>query len=55
MIIIMIITFIALSQKAMMEFGNNNILFALSILLVCLILWMVFEGVIKVFEIKKRM
>ena len=55
MIVIMIITFIALSQKAMMEFGNNNILFALSILLVCLILWMVFEGVIKVLEIKKRM
>ena len=55
MVVIMIITFIALSQKAMMEFGNNNILFALSILLVCLILWMVFEGVIKVFEIKKRM
>ena len=55
MVVIMIITFIALSQKAIMEFGNNNILFALSILLVCLILWMVFEGVIKVLEIKKRM
>ena len=55
MIIIMIITFISLSQKAMMEFGNNNILFVLSILLVCLIIWMVFEGVIKVLEINKRM
>ena len=55
MLIVLIITFVSLLQKSIYEFGNNNVLFFISLLLLVLIIWMVIEGVIKVLEIKKSM
>ena len=55
MFIVLIITFVSLLQKSIYEFGNNNVLFFISLLLLVLIIWMVIEGVIKVLEIKKSM
>ncbi len=55
MLIVLIITFVSLLQKSIYEFGNNNVLFFISLSLLVLIIWMVIEGVIKVLEIKKSM
>ena len=55
MLIVLIITFVSLLQKSIYEFGNNNVLFFISLFLLVLIIWMVIEGVIKVLEIKKSM
>ena len=55
MLIVLIITFVSLLQKSIYEFGNNNVLFFISLLLLVLIIWMVIEGAIKVLEIKKSM
>jgi carbon starvation protein len=54
MIIIMIITFSALIVNAFTFFGNNNILFSLTIMLIALIIWMVYEGVNKMLQLKNN-
>ena len=44
MFIVLIITFVSLLQKSIYEFGNNNVLFLISLFLLVLIIWMVIEG-----------
>ena len=53
MLFILAITFTALIINAFKFFGENTILFVLTILLIFLILWMVYEGINKVLEIRK--
>ena len=55
MIIIMIVTFTALLSNAVKFYGVNGTLFFLNIILIVLIIWMVFEGVNKVLEIRRKM
>ena len=55
MIIIMVVTFTALLSNAMKFYGVNGTLFVLNIILIVLIIWMVFEGVNKVLEIRRKM
>ena len=55
MTIIMIVTFTALLSNAIKFYGVNGTLFFLNIILIVLIIWMVFEGVNKVIEIRKKM
>ena len=55
MIIIMVVTFTALLSNAMKFYGVNGTLFFLNIILIVLIIWMVFEGVNKVLEIRRKM
>ena len=55
MLIIMIVTFTALITNAIKFFGQNGILFSLTIILMGLILWMAFEGLNKVLEIRRRL
>ena len=50
---ILAITFTALIINAFKFFGENTILFVLTILLIFLILWMVYEGINKVLEIRR--
>ena len=52
MIILMIITFSALTINAISFYGVNNTLFTLSIMLILLIVWMLFEGLNKMLHIK---
>ncbi|MDP6878255.1 MAG: hypothetical protein QGI18_06615, partial [Candidatus Marinimicrobia bacterium] len=54
MIIIMIITFSALIVNALAFFGNNNILFSLTIMLIALIIWMLYEGINKMIQLKNN-
>jgi len=44
MIFIFFITFISLIIKSIDFFSNNIILFIINIILICLVLWMIFEG-----------
>ena len=53
MILLMIITFSALMVNAISFYGINNTLFILTILLIVLIIWMLFEGINKMLQIKK--
>ncbi|MBT5440114.1 MAG: carbon starvation protein A [Candidatus Marinimicrobia bacterium] len=53
MLFILGITFTALIINAVKFFGENTILFVLTILLIFLILWMVYEGINKVLEIRR--
>ena len=53
MLFILAITFTALIINAFKFFGENTILFVLTILLIFLILWMVYEGINKVLEIRR--
>ena len=55
MVIIMIVTFTALLSNAINFYGVNGILFFLNITLIALIVWMAFEGVNKVLEIRRKM
>ena len=55
MLLIMVLTFAALVTNAIKFYGANNILFGLTIVLLGLIIWMAFEGVIKVLEIRRTM
>ena len=55
MTIIMIVTFTALLSNAIKFYGVNGTLFFLNIILIVLIIWMVFEGVNKVLEIRRKM
>ena len=54
MIALMIITFSALVVNAISFYGKNNTLFILTILLIVLIIWMLFEGINKMLQIKNR-
>lgn len=54
MIALMIITFSALMVNAISFYGKNNTLFILTILLIVLIIWMLFEGINKMLQIKNR-
>ena len=54
MILLMIITFSALMVNAISFYGINNTLFILTILLIVLIIWMLFEGINKMLQIKKN-
>ena len=53
MLFILVLTFTALIVNAINFYNENIILFGLTILLIFLILWMVYEGIIKVLEIRK--
>ena len=53
MVFIMVVTFTVLVSNAINFYGYNGILFGLTILLMGLIIWMVFEGVNKVLEIRR--
>ena len=53
MVFIMVVTFTVLVSNAINFYGHNGILFGLTILLLGLIIWMVFEGVNKVLEIRR--
>ena len=53
MVFIMVITFTVLVSNAINFYGHSGILFGLTILLMGLIIWMVFEGVNKVLEIRR--
>ncbi len=55
MVIIMIVTFTALLSNAINFYGVNGILFFLNITLIALIVWMAFEGLNKVLEIRRKM
>ena len=54
MLLLMIITFSALTANAISFYGINNTLFILTILLIVLIIWMLFEGINKMLQIKKN-
>jgi len=45
MLFIMVITIISLVIKAKQFLGTNPFLFALNFLLICLIIWMIIEGI----------
>ena len=53
MVFIMVVTFTVLVSNAINFYGHSGILFGLTILLMGLIIWMVFEGVNKVLEIRR--
>ena len=53
MILILVLTFAALIINAINFFDQNIILFGITVLLIILILWMVFEGINKVLEIRR--
>ncbi len=55
MFFLMGITIYSLVIKAKQFFGSNSLLFALDIFLICLIIWMIIEGLVIVFiKIKKN-
>ena len=54
MIIVMFITLSALVVNALTFFGNNNILFFLTLMLIALILWMVYEGINKIIQLRNN-
>lgn len=53
MLFIMFVTLTALVTNAITFYGHNGILFSLTILLIGLIIWMAYEGMIKVLEIRR--
>jgi len=53
MIFILVLTFSALLANALNFYGNNSILFGLTLLLLILIIWMVYEGINKVLEVRR--
>tara|TARA_B110000438_G_scaffold110494_1_gene108397 strand:+ start:609 stop:2330 length:1722 start_codon:yes stop_codon:yes gene_type:complete len=53
MLFILVLTFSALIVNAIKFSGENVVLFILTLLLIILILWMVYEGINKVLEIRK--
>ena len=54
MIIVMLIALSALVVNALTFFGNNNILFFLTLMLIALILWMVYEGINKIIQLRNN-
>ena len=55
MIILMIVTLSALIVNAVSFYGINDALFVLTIMLIILIIWMLFEGINKMLHIKKSL
>ena len=53
MLLVLMITFTALVANAVNFYDQNSVLFGLTIILIGLIIWMVFEGVNKVLEIRR--
>ena len=53
MLFILVLTFSALIVNAIKFSGENSLLFILTLLLIILILWMVYEGINKVLEIRR--
>ena len=53
MLLVLMITFTALVANAVKFYDQNAVLFGLTIILIGLIIWMVFEGVNKVLEIRR--
>ena len=53
MLLILVLTFSALIVNAIKFSGENSLLFILTLLLIILILWMVYEGINKVLEIRR--
>ena len=53
MFFVMGITITALVANAIQFYGQNSILFGLTIILMGLIIWMAYEGVNKVLEIRR--
>ena len=54
MIIVMLIALSALVVNALTFFRNNNILFFLTLMLIALILWMVYEGINKIIQLRNN-
>ncbi|MFQ6676913.1 MAG: carbon starvation protein A [Fidelibacterota bacterium] len=54
MLFIMGITIYSLWIKAIQFYGSNSLLFSLNVLLICLILWMIIEGIVIVFNKVKK-
>ena len=54
MIIVMLIALSALVVNALTFFGNNNILFFLTLMLIALILWMMYEGINKIIQLRNN-
>ena len=54
MIIVMFIALSALVVNALTFFGNNNILFFLTLMLIALILWMMYEGINKIIQLRNN-
>ena len=54
MIIVMFITLSALVVNALTFFGNNNILFFLTLMLIALIFWMMYEGINKIIQLRNN-
>ena len=55
MAILMVVTFSALLANAISFYGNNNILFILTLMLIVLIVWMLFEGLSKMMRTNSNM
>ncbi|MEA1882623.1 MAG: carbon starvation protein A [Candidatus Marinimicrobia bacterium] len=55
MLFIMVVTFTALVANAIKFYGQNSVLFGLTILLIGLIIWMAYEGMNKVLEIRRKL
>ena len=55
MIALTIITFSALIVNAISFYGTNDTLFILTIMLIILIVWMLFEGLIRVFRVNRTL
>lgn len=53
MILVLVITFSAMVTNALKFYGQNAVLFGLTLVLIALIIWMIFEGLNKVLEIRK--
>jgi carbon starvation protein len=55
MVALTIITFSALIVNAISFYGTNDTLFILTIMLIILIVWMLFEGLIRVFRVNRTL
>ena len=55
MVVLTIITFSALIVNAISFYGTNDTLFILTIMLIILIVWMLFEGLIRVFRVNRTL
>lgn len=55
MVVLTIITFSALIVNAISFYGTNYTLFILTIMLIILIVWMLFEGLIRVFRVNRTL
>ena len=54
MSIVMVVTISALISNAVTFFNSNTVLFTLSLLLIVLIIWMIYEGVNLIIKLKNN-